>query len=262
MERVLYVRTFSIIYFIKAAIVSFALTSILYCTVLNYSYCYVLIHETKCPVPPLRQFIEISEFMSTFLIAAVLTNILVDYLSWSVTQTLISQLVRVRGVIVLAVLIATVILITCMLWFISQVYLSLSIVSDMMIDLRLAHFTLSTILKTYKASHNAWGLVGIPEPIFYVNCNGGRSIFMIGNIETSRVLIAETILPYVILIFTTIGGVIVYMSRPATRRPFAFILDRMESSNKTVIILIGGVLLIVTTVVTALFSSNRSSGPH
>jgi hypothetical protein len=64
---------------------------------LIWSYVHSILTETKCPIPPLTQFLQIPVYMADFLFLAVLLNIIVDYFSWSITQVGLKRIAALRG---------------------------------------------------------------------------------------------------------------------------------------------------------------------
>jgi hypothetical protein len=121
---------FSFRYFLRTTIVSAIATLLLFSVSLIWSYVHSIFTETKCPIPPLAQFLQIPAYMADFLFLAVLLNIIVDYFSWSITQVGLKRIAVLRGAKPVMLVLLTPVAVFVLLYIIYGLYLPLALITQ------------------------------------------------------------------------------------------------------------------------------------
>jgi hypothetical protein len=231
---------FSFRYFLKTTVVSAIATISLFSLSLIWSYAYSIFTETKCPVPPISQFLEIPAYMAEFLFYAVLLNIVVDYFSWSMTQVALKRIAVWRGYKPVLLVLLTPIAMFVLLYIIYGLYLPLALISQqygpslaLAVKIFPHHMLRGTVLEFFSP----------PKTLFVLDCaNTDHTLFSISNLHTMQILAVETIIPMALLFTFCVLGIVIYVTKPFTQRPLSFLVQRIDSSGRTVTALLAGAL--------------------
>jgi hypothetical protein len=95
--------------------------------------------------------------------------------------------------------------------------------------------------------------ISLPKEPFFLTCeNRSHTLFSIYYLNTMQILGAETVIP-IFLFFTTCAfGFLTFVTRPLTRRPLSFLVERIDSSGRRVSSLLVGAISMMLVLLVAL----------
>jgi hypothetical protein len=244
-------RPFSPLYFVRTAIVSAIATLTLFVASMTWTYIYSTVTETHCLVPPLRQFVEIPVYMSNFIVWVILINIVVDYFSWSITQVGLKQLAMSRGRRPVIFVLVSPLAIFCMLYLIYCIYLPLAIIVQVGDRIRVNGETFFRLIRGNLI--NILGFFSRPRSLFVLDCpTTDHTFFSISYFNTMQILAVETVIPFALLFIFCVLGIVAYLTKPVTKKPLSFLVQRMDSSGQRVTVLLVGALAVLSALFAAI----------